>query len=295
MNRLAIFTALLMTLAACAKTVPEQTRNTSESVHPPAASAPSTVQVNASPSTEPPKSAAPDQTTAAAEVSGAVSKPLAETEIKKLYRMNPKTYDIVPIDPAGNKKVVLLTFDDGPKEKEMIDSIIDTLDKHKAKAIFFVNGYRVKKNPDLLKLIHNRGQIIGNHAWDHDDLKKMSSEKVDQQLDDVQSIVRELTGETPVFFRPPFGSGSDYVREKAKKEHLLYMTWSNGSKDWEMTVKKNNPDEVVQNVLDQLHFGSNILMHELPWTVKALDTLLTKLEEKGYGFVDPRSIEGVTP
>jgi peptidoglycan/xylan/chitin deacetylase (PgdA/CDA1 family) len=32
-------------------------------------------------------------------------------------------------------------------------------------------------------------------------------------------------------------------------------------------------------------------MHELPWTASALDKLLTQLEEKGYEFVDPRSIE----
>jgi len=32
------------------------------------------------------------------------------------------------------------------------------------------------------------------------------------------------------------------------------------------------------------------LMHELPWTVEALDELLTQLEQKGYGFVDPRTI-----
>ncbi|MBP1155228.1 hypothetical protein ACVLD2_000864 [Paenibacillus sp. PvR052] len=69
------------------------------------------------------------------------------------------------------------------------------------------------------------------------------------------------------------------------------MTWSNGSKDWEMTVKNNSPDQVVANVLEQLRPGSNILMHELPWTAEALDTLLTRLEEVGYGFVDPEIIQ----
>ena len=54
----------------------------------------------------------------------------------------------------------------------MISQMIDTLDKHDAKAIFFVNGYRAKEHPELLKLIHDRGQIIGNHSWDHIDLKK---------------------------------------------------------------------------------------------------------------------------
>ncbi|ULL15536.1 polysaccharide deacetylase family protein [Paenibacillus sp. H1-7] len=213
-------------------------------------------------------------------------------QAKPLYRMNPKSYDIVPIDSAATeKKVVLLTFDDGPKDKDMLESMLNTLDKHHAKAIFFVNGYRAKQKPELLKLIHDRGQTIGNHSWDHIDLKKESKEKVNQQIGDVQQLVKDTIGTAPKFFRPPFGSGSDEVRAKALEEQMLFMTWSNGSKDWEMTSKSNNPDQVVANVLEQLRPGSNILMHELAWTDKALDKLLTELEQKQYGFVDPASIE----
>ncbi|WP_410768332.1 polysaccharide deacetylase family protein [Fontibacillus sp. BL9] len=205
-----------------------------------------------------------------------------------LYHIN-KVYNVVPNEEGTEKKVVLLTFDDGPKEKEMIDGLIDTLDKHKAKAIFFVNGYRVKANPDLLKLIHDRGQIIGNHSWDHIDLKKETEANARKQVEDVQSIIEETIGEKPRFFRPPFGSGNDKLHQIVEENDMIYMTWSNGSLDWD-SKNKNKPDAVIQNVLDQLHAGSNILMHELPWTVEALDELLTKLESKGYSFVDPDTI-----
>lgn len=92
--------------------------------------------------------------------------------------------------------------------------------------------------------------------------------------------MQELTGKAPAFYRPPFGSASEAVRAKVKEEHMIYMTWSNGSKNWEMMVKKNNPGRIISNVLEQLRPGSNILMHELPWTAKALDTLLTRLKKK---------------
>ncbi|WP_145410869.1 polysaccharide deacetylase family protein [Paenibacillus xylanexedens] len=213
----------------------------------------------------------------------------AQEEIPKMYHMN-GNYFIKPNDESVEKKVVLLTFDDGPKEESMINQLIDTLDKHNAKAIFFVNGYRVKNNPDLLKLIHDRGQIIGNHAWDHEDLKKMSNADAAKQLEDVQDIVKDTIGVTPQFFRPPFGSGNDALKAVVDKNEMLYMTWSNGSLDWDKSTK-DQPDKVIQNVLDQLNPGSNILMHELPWTAEALDGLLIKLKEKGYSFVDPRSIE----
>lgn len=216
--------------------------------------------------------------------------PPVQEVVQKTYHMN-KNYDIVPNDPNGNKKVILLTFDDGPKEQAMNQSLVEILNKHKAKAIFFMNGYRIKQKPELVKLVHDSGNIIGNHAWDHDNLKDMPGEKIDRQVDDVQQIVKELTGQAPQFFRPPFGSGNDYLKTKVKNNKMLYMTWSNGSLDWEMTNKKNDSNKVIENVMQQLHNGSNILMHELPWTVSALDSLLSKLEEKGYTFVDPNAIE----
>ena len=212
-----------------------------------------------------------------------------EKKVEKTYHMN-ENYYIKPNVEASPNKVVLLTFDDGPKEEKMITSLIDTLDKHNAKAIFFVNGYRVKSHPELLKLIHERGQIVGNHAWDHEDLKKMSNAEAAKQVTDVQKIVKDTIGEEPQFFRPPFGSGNDALKAAVKKNGMLYMTWSNGSLDWDKSTK-DKPEKVIQNVLDQLNPGSNILMHELPWTVEALDELLTKLEKKGYSFVDPRAIE----
>ncbi|QSF47851.1 polysaccharide deacetylase family protein [Paenibacillus tianjinensis] len=215
----------------------------------------------------------------------------AAAEVPLLYHMN-KNYDIVPNEESTNKKVVLLTFDDGPKEADMINSLIDTLDKHQAKAIFFVNGYRVKEHPELLKLIHDRGGILGNHSWDHIVLKDKSYSEVKKQIENVQTIVKQVTGESPVFFRPPHGAGGDVGKKVAAENGLLYMTWSVGSLDWEMKEKEQGKtDTLIKNVTDQLHSGSNILMHELPWTVEALDKLLTTLEGKGYTFVDPRSIE----
>ncbi|WP_042162604.1 polysaccharide deacetylase family protein [Paenibacillus gorillae] len=236
--------------------------------------------ITATPAQETPSplpSPAATETTAAAE------------EIKTLYKMN-KVYRFVPIEESTDKKVVLLTFDDGPHNKEVLTSLLDTLDKHHAKAIFFVNGYRVKTHPELLTLIKERGQTIGNHSWDHIDLKKEDETKIEQQISDVQKDVENITGEPPRFFRPPYGSGGDKVKEIAKNHGLLFMTWSNGSLDWEQK-SPGDPDKVTANVLEQLHPGANILMHELKWTAEALDGLLTKLEDKGYGFIDPATIE----
>lgn len=194
-----------------------------------------------------------------------------------------------PKEKDGFKKVVLLTFDDGPKDEALLLSILSTLEKYDAKAIFFLNGYRAEQNPELVKLLFERGQTIGNHSWDHVDLRKEELSEMHRQIDAVQTLVAELTGEAPAFFRPPFGSGGDAVKEKAKKTGLLYMTWSNGSRDWMKGY--DEPRKVIDSVLEQLHPGSNILMHELAWTAEALDGLLAALQEKEYEFLDPARID----
>jgi peptidoglycan/xylan/chitin deacetylase (PgdA/CDA1 family) len=205
-----------------------------------------------------------------------------------LYAMT-EAFRFKPLQEGVPSQVVLLTFDDGPHDETVLTKLLDVLDQHGAKAIFFVNGYRVKQNPELLKLIHERGQAIGNHSYDHINLKNEKLETVQKQVGDVQTLVEELVGVKPLFFRPPYGAGSDDVRETVKNHGMLYMTWSNGSLDWESSAK-NKPEVVVANVLDQLHPGANILMHELSWTADALDTLLTELEDRDYGFIDPADI-----
>jgi peptidoglycan/xylan/chitin deacetylase (PgdA/CDA1 family) len=224
----------------------------------------------------------------AAEDNAEVEPDVIPAQIEKTHYMN-KNYFIVPSEPDGDKKVVLLTFDDGPKEQELIDQMIEVLDKHQAKAIFFVNGYRIKQNPDLLTQLHEAGQIIGNHAWDHINLRNLTEQEVKQQIGDVQVIVEELTGSRPEFFRPPFGAANEGVKQIVSNENMLFMTWSNGSEDWVKAYQ--TPEGVTQRVMEQLAPGSNILMHELPWTVEALDNLLTKISEEGYSFIDPRAIE----
>lgn len=275
-----LFAALCLLLSSCGQKQAQPEPVPSTEVTVPSTSVPSPAPDNSTPSEVQEEDNAQDLQ--------AEEQEPAEEATASLYHIN-KVYNVVPNEEGTEKKVVLLTFDDGPKEKEMIDGLIDTLDKHHAKAIFFVNGYRVNANPDLLTLIHDRGQIIGNHSWDHIDLKKETSESARKQVEDVQSIVEETIGERPRFFRPPFGSGNDNLHQIVEENDMIYMTWSNGSLDWD-SKNKNKPDAVIKNVLDQLHSGSNILMHELPWTVEALDELLTKLEAKGYSFVDPRTI-----
>jgi len=208
----------------------------------------------------------------------------------KLYYMNKNDY-IKPIDPAKtNKQVVLITIDDGPKKMEWIQPIIQSLNKHHAKAIFFDIGGSIKDHPDLLKYTYDSGETIGNHTWTHPLLNTLTDAQIDQELDQTQAIIKQTIGIDPLFFRPPNAAGNDYVHAKVKSMGMLYMTWSDGSLDWE-SAYKNKPDKIIANTLSQLNPGVIILMHEYSWTGAMLDKLMTDIEQKGYTFVDPDSID----
>jgi peptidoglycan/xylan/chitin deacetylase (PgdA/CDA1 family) len=280
--------SLFFGLVACGNKTASTDDNTPTASQ--AASSPSSQEASPSISPSPLPSPSPSPSVSVETVPSATPEP---TEAAKTYRMN-KVYSIVPIDKTKTEsKVVLLTFDDAPKDHKTLDPLLDALDKHHAKAIFFVNGYRIKEHPELLKEINDRNQVIGNHSWDHIELKKEKAPKIKEQIESVQAIVKEVTGKTPVFFRPPFASANDAVHQITKDNGLLFMTWSNGSLDWAMskTPENKRSQAVIDNVLEQLHPGSNILMHELPWTAATLDNLLTELEKKGYSFVDPNAID----
>lgn len=221
------------------------------------------------------------------EIGEAIDEPEPES-IDIRYYMN-GIYDIKPIDPDDEAQVVLLTFDDGPKDESTVSEMLDILDKHEAKAIFFVNGHRIVNNPELLVQIHERGQIIGNHTWQHlSNLPSQPEEVITSEIMDVQDIVEELTGERPVFFRPPHGASNEFMRELVKEDGMLFMTWSASADDWKTEYRTT--ETIVPRVMEQLRAGSNILMHEQTWTIEALDTLLTTIKEEGYSFVDPRAI-----
>ena len=69
---------------------------------------------------------------------------------------------------------VLLTFDDGP-HPELTPKILDILDRHEIKAIFFVVGSKLSVNPEITQRIIHEGHIIGNHSQDHNPLMSLFS------------------------------------------------------------------------------------------------------------------------
>lgn len=207
------------------------------------------------------------------------------------YYVNVNNYLIKPIDPENSIKPVLLTFDDTPKGQHT-DIILDTLDKYDAKAIFFVTGYYADSNKELVKEIYDRGHIIGNHTWGHQNLNEITTlEETESQVNRLNVLIKEITGEDVRYLRPPYGAQAKnpFLDGILLEQNIQKMNWSLGSRDWEI-INPERVNELIDEVTNNIFPGANILMHDIEITALALDKILANLLEQGYTFVLPTEI-----
>lgn len=194
---------------------------------------------------------------------------------------------VVPENPKNKNKIVLLTIDDGPSARTI--EMMDVLDKHNAKAIFFINGMHNKGYPGIIKKTSERGFAVGNHTWSHLNLKKEKDENIShREILKNSNLIESETGQKPRFFRAPYGESNPAIRNFVKDNGMIFMDWSGATMDWNKSTEEK--DIFVGNVMKTLHSGSIILIHEHPWSLANLDALLTKMESDGYTYVDPNDI-----
>ncbi len=190
-------------------------------------------------------------------------------------------------DPrAEHKRVAMLTFDDGPVKHYTAD-VLDVLKDKQVRAIFFVTGQAIK-HPDLLDRIHQDGHILAVHGMTHANLSRLPIEKIRAEMEPLVTIIKEVTGEAPKYFRPPFGAYNQDVRAVADELGLELVNWTNGSRDW-VGLDANaykDPQLVVRDVMAQLHRGAVILLHDNKLhTVEALPIMIDRIRAQNYEFV----------
>lgn len=175
-------------------------------------------------------------------------------------------------------KQVALTFDDGPSET-YTGQLLDGLKERNVKATFFVIGMYAEEHPDLIRRMTEEGHVIGNHTYHHVQLGKLTDEQAEQELNMTNEVLESITGERPVFARPPFG---DWNKKKDFPAELIPVLWNVDPLDW----KVQNTNTVVKHILTHVEDGDIILLHDSYATsVKAAFQCIDLLKEQGYQFV----------
>jgi len=180
------------------------------------------------------------------------------------------------------RKVVALTFDDGPSKYTSL--IMKILKDNKVKASFFVLGQNIRKRPALLKQMARRHYTIGNHTFSHV-LLKNSSAKIKQELKATDEEILKAAGKNNEWIRPPEGVLNSSAINFILKEGYKISLWNIDTVDW----RRPSPKKIKERVLSQLKPGQVILMHDGGGnrmnTAAALPEIIKNVKQAGYRFV----------
>jgi len=210
-------------------------------------------------------------------------------------------------DIPSEKKVIYLTFDDGPAE-DITNWVLSELDKYNAKATFFCIGKNVMHHPSIFKDIIKKGHAIGNHTHNHLNGWQKSSKIYLQNIDKAQEVIdREIENyersileskiayQNPLienrkskivnFFRPPYGKIHTSVAKKLLEKNYQIIMWDVLSGDFDLSIPK---EKCLENVINNTRKGSIVVFHD---SVKAsknlkfvLPIVLDQFSKKGYVF-----------
>ena len=208
-----------------------------------------------------------------------------------------------PVRTDG-KKVVYLTFDDGPSTTNT-PQVLDILDRYNVKATFFVLGSSIDKNDqakEILKEQVKRGHAIANHTYSHDysylyPNGVMNVNNIISDLEKSENSMKAVLGNdfSTRVIRLPGGywswEGRTAMKEAMEQQGYYNVDWNALNKDAE--GKKKNADELVQCVKEGVQsLGPNadsvvLLMHDTygkEETVKALPQIVEYLQDQGFEF-----------
>lgn len=196
------------------------------------------------------------------------------------FEFQPTTIEKPEID-YSDKKLVALTFDDGPN-LDVTPLVLDKLEENGVVASFFLIGKFINDSTKpMMERQLKLGCEIANHSWNHNHMDKYSAEEIIDEIDRTNYIIKDMVDVTPRFFRPPYISVSPTMHE------AINLPFINGINclDWDGSV---SADKRAELILTNVKDGDIILLHDLSGnnnTVDALDAIIQGLLDDGYALV----------
>jgi peptidoglycan/xylan/chitin deacetylase (PgdA/CDA1 family) len=176
---------------------------------------------------------------------------------------------------------ILLTFDDGPAI-DKTPKVLDILDQHGIKAVFFVNGWHMmgnspaaEKSKELLREEQRRGHAIGNHTIHHYFLcGSYYSKQAWQEIEGNSKLIEDAIGVRPDLFRTPYGAHCKSLSQTLAGLGIKHTGWDIDPQDWKL---RNAPkiEAYVERALSTLKGRAIVLFHDVQAaTVVALPRIL---------------------
>ena len=190
---------------------------------------------------------------------------------------------------VDGKKIVALTFDDGPYPP-FTQNLLAVLEEKQVKATFFVVGNNASKYPEVVRLVEGQGHEVALHAGEHKDFLKLNSSELAGNITSGKKVLKDLIGKPVKYMRPPHGFRDWAVMEEAYDFGLKVVNWSVIPRDWTNPGAQVIADRVCKDVFP----GAIVLLHDgdapsqtasREQTVEATAIIIDELRKQGYNFV----------
>jgi peptidoglycan/xylan/chitin deacetylase (PgdA/CDA1 family) len=153
-------------------------------------------------------------------------------------------------------RALYLTFDDGPRPG-VTDRILETLERERVPAAFFLVGAAVRCHPALARRVA-AGHEIGNHTRSHRKLHRLGPAAVRAEIVGGHHDIAETTGEVPRAFRAPHGYRNPFVARVTRRLRYRTFGWTFGVWDSD----RPPAEEIRRRVRAKLKPGAIILLHD---------------------------------
>jgi peptidoglycan/xylan/chitin deacetylase (PgdA/CDA1 family) len=177
---------------------------------------------------------------------------------------------------SRDRKVVALTFDDGPSE--YTPGFLSVLRQKHVHGTFFEIGQEMAGRESTMRQILSEGDEIGNHTMHHTEYPGFAD------IAPVTSLIDSITHFRPCLFRPPGGAVDASVLAAAGEDELQTITWDVDPADWSTPGSA----AVYSRIVGAAQPGSIILMHDgggdRSGTLTALPSIIDTLRARGYSF-----------
>lgn len=164
-----------------------------------------------------------------------------------------------PVYRTITEDEILVTIDDGPDPHDT-PLLLDLLDRHDTKAIFFMIGEKVRAHPELAREVIRRGHEIGNHTLTHPQGSFWCAGpwRTWREIAACQKVIQEATGKKPRLFRAPVGHRNLFTHPVCAVLGLDVMGWNRRGYD---AVEKD-AEKVLGRILPEMSRGDIVLLHE---------------------------------
>lgn len=183
----------------------------------------------------------------------------------------------------ADEKEIYLTFDEG-YENGYTSQILDILKEYSVPAAFFVTGPYLEGQQELVNRMINEGHIVGNHTIHHPNLGECDKEKIETEINGLNTICEEMYGISMKYVRPPEGAYSEYSLWITQQLGYKTILWSHAYKDWDVNYQLGKQNAIDQ-VVPYFHNGEILLLHAVSKdNASALGDIINAAHAQGYTF-----------